>query len=171
MMRHIFLLLPLAALLSCQSPPSNDAQSQKAALAEMEAQLRGAQDVTAKADVAEDFLDKTQAFVSAFPTDSLAPAYLFKAADVARGLRKYGLAIQMAGKVWRDYPDYPMAPDAMFLQGFTYDAHLEDPDQARIYYEQFLEKYPDHPFTSNVQQLLSVLGKDPAEMVREFEKQ
>jgi tetratricopeptide (TPR) repeat protein len=172
MMRILFVLLPVTLFFACQSGPNPDErQVQKEALAKLEAPLREARDIAANAEIAETFIEKTEAFVAAFPDDSLAAPYLFKAADAARGLRKYGLSIKLAGQVWRQYPGFHLAPDAMFMQGFTYDTHLGDPDNARIYYEQFLEKYPEHQLATNVRQLLDVLGENPEDLIKRFQKE
>ncbi|MBK7408527.1 MAG: tetratricopeptide repeat protein [Saprospirales bacterium] len=168
-MRYWFLLFLSGGLLaSCQSS-RNEAQAQQEALQALEMQLLTAQDVNVDPEVAQAFLEKSQAYVQAFPKDSLAPSYLFKAAEVSRGLRQFGDAIKLAGQVWREYPEFEKAPDAVFLQGFIYDTDLDDTLNARKYYERFLEKYPEHPFAVNVIELLSVLGKDPEALIREFQ--
>ena len=169
-MRYWFLLFLLGSLLtSCQSS-GNEAQAQQEALQALELQLLTAQEVNINLEVAEEFLEKSQAYALAFPKDSLAPSYLFKAAEVSRGLHQYGNAIKLAGQVWREYPEFEKAPDAVFLQGFIYDTDLGDTLNARSYYERFLEKYPEHPFAVNVTELLSVLGKDPEALIREFQQ-
>lgn len=163
-------MLLAGLILSCQ-PKQSGLQSQKEELEALELQLLSAQDVNINPEAAALFLEKSQAFAEAFPQDSLAPSYLFKSAEVARGIREFGLAIQLAGRVWRQYPDYEKAPDAMFVQAFIYDTDLGDTLNARNYYEKFLSSYPEHPFAPNIKQLLSVLGKDPEALIQQFEKQ
>ena len=167
-MRYWAILFAAGTFLACQSGP-RELESQKTTLEALELQLLTAEEVNVNPEVAVQFLEKSQAFADAFPKDSLAPSYLFKSAEVARSIREFGLAIQLSGRVWREYPLYPKAPDAMFLQGFIYDTDLGDTLNARSYYEQFLAKYPEHPFAPNVTQLLSVVGKDPEALIREFE--
>ncbi|MBK6623014.1 MAG: tetratricopeptide repeat protein [Saprospirales bacterium] len=169
-MRYWPIILLAGLILSCQPNPAG-LQSQKEELEALELQLLSAQDVNINPEAATLFLEKSQAFAEAFPKDSLAPSYLFKSAEVARGIREFGLAIQLAGQVWRQYPDYEKAPDAMFVQAFIYDTDLGDTLNARNYYEKFLSSYPKHPFAPNVNQLLSVLGKDPEALIQQFEKQ
>jgi len=169
-MRICSILLLLTGVLACQAP-QKEVQAQKNALDALELQLLQAQDVNLDTTVAVAFLEKSQAFVEAFPSDSLSPFYLFKAAEVSRGLRRYGDAIYLAGRAWREYPEFEKVPDAIFLQGFIYDTDLGDTTNAKVYYKQFLEKYPDHPFAANVNQLLSVLGRDPEALIQQFQKE
>lgn len=166
-----YLPILTAILLAACSPPKPEADSKALTdeLRTLEVQIRQAQDVTKIEGTAREFVNKSLAFAEAFPTDSLAALWLFRAAGVQRGLGEFGKAIQNWGKVWRNYPQSGMAPDALFLQGFTYDADLRDTIQARNYYNQFLEKYPDHEFAEQTRQLLSVLGQSPDDLIRSFE--
>ena len=168
-MRYWIVTMIAGILLSCQSG-ANKLQTEKETLEALELQLLTAQDVNVNPEVAAQYLEKCQAFADAYPKDSLAPAYLFRSADVARGLREYGLAIQLAGRVWRDYPEYAKAPDAMFIQGYIYDSDLKDTLNARKYYEHFLSKYPGHPLAANVSQLVELLGQDMEGLVKQFEE-
>jgi TolA-binding protein len=136
----------------------------------LELQLRAAQDVKKTAGEAQLFVEKATAYATAFPQDSTAADWLFKAADVSRGLGEFGKAIQLWGKVWREFPDNEKAPDALFLQGFTYDSNLQDATNASRYYKRFLETYPDHPYVPEVEKLLAVINTDPDELIKEFEK-
>jgi len=152
------------------SNPSVSAETLKTEIAELESILRKAQDAKKDKTSAEALINKSQLFVGQFPKDSSVALILFKAADVSRGLGEYGKAIQMWGKVWRDYPDFEKAPLALFLQGFTFDSNLEDKANAKKYYERFLEKFPNHELAGQVKMLLSVIGKSSDELVKEFEK-
>ena len=119
------------------------------------------------------FLNRSREFASKFPKDTLSPEFLFKAADVARGLGEYHLAIKMWNEVETQYEGYRKAPEALFLQGFTYDNDLEKMDEAAKHYEAFLEKYPKHPIANDVKLLLEVAksGKSADELIDEFESQ
>ena len=168
-MRYWYLLTLAVIMIACQSA-AQKTKAQIEALQALEMKIMEAQDVNMDTSLAREFLAKAKAFATDFPEDTLSASYLLKAAGVAQGLREYGQAIQLAGRVWREYPDQENAPAALFLQGFIYDSDLNDTTNARKYYEQFLTKYPNHPFAENANQLLSVLGKDPEALIREFEK-
>ncbi|MCB0643612.1 MAG: tetratricopeptide repeat protein [Phaeodactylibacter sp.] len=164
------LLFGLLSHIGCQT---GNGQGAKATLA---AEIQSLQGKLVKAEVvqkdkatAEAFVEKCETYVEQFPEDSLSAQYLFLAADVSRGLGEYGPAIMLWGKVWREYGQYEKAPDALFLQGFVYDNDLKDTTNAKRYYQKFLEKYPDHSYVPQVQQLLSVLGKSPEDLIKEFE--
>jgi len=95
---------------------------------------------------------------------------LFKAGDVARGLRNPGKAIQLWGFLWRDYPAHAKAPDALFLQAFTFETMLNDASSAKSYYTQFVEKFPTHKLVPQAQLSIQNLSKSPEDLIKEFQK-
>ena len=142
---------------------------------DLEEQLRqsGAEVNAKNEDLAKQLVASSQTFVEHYAQDSLAPSVLFKAADVARGLGDFDLAVQLWGQVHREYTDYAKAPDALFLQGFTADKDQGEQAAAKGFYQKFVTQYPDHPLKKDVELLLLYLQNDksPAELVKEFEEQ
>lgn len=108
-------------------------------------------------------------YVEQFPGDTLSPVYLFKAADLSSKTNEIHQAVQLFGKLVKDYPEHRHAPIAVFLQGFIYENQAGDPMKAKPFYEEFLSKYPDHPMAADVSFSLENLGKTPEELIRSFE--
>jgi TolA-binding protein len=84
------------------------------------------------AKVAEEQLAAYKKYAATFPEDSASPAYLFKAADLAHGMRKNKEAIELYGTFISKYPDHPKSPPSLFLAGFIYDTDLQQKDSAKI---------------------------------------
>jgi len=136
----------------------------------LEAKLRKAKVVTDEMPAAQNLIKKSQSFSELYTQDKKTAAVLFKAADVARGIGEYGKAIQLWGKVWRNYPDFDKAPDAVFMQAFTYENNLGDIQNAKRYYLQFIEKFPKNPLREQAIIALKNLGKSPEDLIKEFQK-
>lgn len=119
------------------------------------------------------FINRTQEFNKAYPQDTLNPVFLFKSGELARGLGEFNMAIKFWNRVATEYPSHRFAPEALFLQGFTYDNNLGVMEEAATHYELFLEQYPKHPIASDVKMLLEAAksGKTPEDMIKEFEQQ
>jgi len=100
--------------------------------------------------------------------DPRTPEILIKTAEVAVNMMKYERAISIYEKVLEHYPDDENAPFALFHIAFNYDENLFDKQKAKLNYELFLEKYPDHDFASSVKELLLYIDKTPEEMYREL---
>ena len=136
----------------------------------LEKQLLKTGDASKEKEAALSLIEKTQHYAALFPKDEKTPGLLFKAADVARGAKEYGKAVQMWGQLWRKYSDDPNAPMALFLQGFTFDSELRDANMAKKYYGTFLKTYPTDSLAMQVQALLKVVEMSPEDLVKEFEK-
>ncbi len=134
-------------------------------------QMADAKSMKIDTALALQYVAQASAFAEKYPQDSMSALLLFRAADVARGVGEYGKAIQLWGQVWRTYPDFKLAPDALFLQAFTFDNDLKDVEEARKYYQKVIAHFPNHPLTGQAEQLLKVLGKSPEELVRKFQQQ
>jgi tetratricopeptide (TPR) repeat protein len=121
---------------------------------------------------ATNYINKSRKYVGLYPKDTLSPMLLFRSGEVARGLGEFHMSIKFWDQMTKSYPDHRKAPEALFLQGFTYDNHLNQLEEAASHYEAFLERYPKHPIAGDVQMLLEAAksGKSPDEMIKEFEK-
>lgn len=156
----------LLVLTGCQ--PSQE--EMKADIEEAEAALYGqGEDFKfdeAKAQTAVTAYDE---YIMRYPEDTLSSTYLFKSAELKKALRDFDGAIADYKKLATDYPEADKAPQGVFLQGFIYENELGDTENARVHYEEFLEKYPDHELADDVEFSLTHLGKSADEIIREFE--
>ena len=172
-----FLLLTCIILCGCGPSTKNLAEKNRLALNSeiqtLQYTLAKAEDATKDVAAAMQLIEKSQTYANTYPQDSLAPVYLFRAADVSRGIGRHDLAIELWGRVGKEFNSFRRAPEALFLQGFTCDRDLENADKARFYYQKFLETYPGHSLVSDVQLMLVHLDneKSPQELIREFKRQ
>ncbi len=63
------------------------------------------------------------------------------------------------------YPEMQPGAVSLFLVGYIYGNNLLVYDSAKIFYEQFLMKYPSHDLAPTVQLELQTLGKSPQEVL------
>lgn len=177
LMRYVLIGGLLAAFVwqSCTRPSSGlqfDSRDEWVAwLQQTQRQMANPRALKLDTALALQYVEQATAFAKKHPQDSLAPEVLFRAADVARGAGEFGQAIQLWGQVWRNYPQHRLAPDALFLQAFTFDNDLQAREEARTYYQKVIDQYPDHPLAMQAAQLIEVLNKSPDELVRQFEQQ
>ncbi len=182
-MKNFFFLLTLCAVClsaSCQRTEINDTaqtapetRTEKTALREidkLEAKLRKAKNIKDEMPAAQELVKLSETFGKKYPLHKKSPDVLFKGGDVARGIGNYGKAVQLWGQVWRNYPDYGRAPDAVFMQAFTFENNLSDLENAKKYYRRVIEDYPEHPLHEQALTALKNLGKSPEELIREFQK-
>ncbi len=151
----------------------NSQDRQVDAIMRLENDLRKQKETT-KIDTtcANSLIEKSLAYVAAYPADTLSPIFLFQAADVSRGIGRPEEAVRLWGRVNQEYPQYQRAADALFLQGFTCENNLSDPKRALDYYQAFVDKYPEHQLVKDVSLSIEYLqaGKDLDEVVKSFPK-
>lgn len=109
-------------------------------------------------------------FADQHPQDSMAPEYLFKAADIAMNVNKGELAVNLYDRILTNYPEFRKAPECLFLKAYVYENNLGDLEKAEIYYQEFIDKYPDNDFADDAEISIQNLGKSPEELIREFEE-
>ena len=148
MQKLLFLMLLMGGLAcSNSSPTENNANQpdQSALLSEIqaiEAEFEAKPDKVINKEKAKVLVEKSKLYVTTFPKDTLNPKLLFRAGEVARFIRDFDQAIFLMGLLYREYPDNVHSPPALFLQAFMYENNLNDKENAKKYYNHFLNKIP-----------------------------
>jgi tetratricopeptide (TPR) repeat protein len=154
-------------LISCSSPQSKMRELIK------EAEKGLLTDSTFSPDAAEakKLIGLYDQYAKQFPADTLSAEYLFKAGEISAGINDPMGGIEYYKRLYENYPGFSKAPVALFLQGFIYENQLGMLDEAKTIYQQFLDRYPDHPIATDVSISLENLGKSPEEMMEMFQAQ
>lgn len=175
--KYSWIVLCISLFFACEQASNTSVVgatlSTKDQLVQIENKLKQLQDVQKDKGLANQFIELTKAFAEENPQDTLVPIYTLRSAEVAIGLSNYAEAIKLLDKVCTGYRDFSRRPDALFLQGFTYDQELNDKVAAQKHYLEFLKQYPQHPFAKDVKLLLMYIAQDKSaeELVKEFEQQ
>ena len=121
--------------------------------------------------IADETLQGYEKFARTFPEDTAAPGYLFKAADLAHGIKKSSDAVRLYKDFIFKYPQHPKVAASYFLMAFVYDNDMHNKDSAKIYYKEFLEKFPNHQLAPSAKASLDQIemGLTDEELVRMFE--
>lgn len=171
MKKLLILALPLL-LLACGGG-SKEATPTKAVdmmgrIAHMEDSLfnSGEHDVRS----AQALLDVYKAYVAAFPVDSMAPEYLFRAAGVAKSMRDPRQSIALYNRIIADYPGWKRLADAFYLKAFTMDSDLDQKGEAKRAYEEVIDLFPDHAFARDARIMIENLQYTDEELIMKFKK-
>jgi hypothetical protein len=109
-------------------------------------------------------------FATAYPNDSLAPIFLYKAGNLARSIGQFKRAISIYNNVCSKYPTFKRLPDCIFVEAFTYDNDLKDTANAHAKYLEVVQKFPNDSLASQAKAAISILGKSDEELMKEFDK-
>ena len=108
-------------------------------------------------------------FITRFSQDTLAPVYLFKAANLTMSQGDGNKSVSLLDQFITKFPDHPKAPVCLFFKAFVYENLLHDLPLAKDNYLLYIEKYPNGEFVKDAQMSIKNLGKTPEQMIREFE--
>ncbi len=167
------LILFLGFVLNCTTAYSQNDVAKlpiQIELKQLESQLIKAEDANRDRPVALRLIELSCAYADAFPADSLSADYLFKAADVSRGIGQYEQACQIWERVYQQYPEFEKAPQAQFLRAFTIENDLKNKEIARKEFQDFLKNHPDHPLSAQAKAFLEMPDMTDEELIRKFEK-
>ncbi len=96
-----------------------------------------------------------------YPKSTYRAEALYKAGLVyANGKQAFPQAISTLEQVIKEYENDPIAAQSQFMIGFIQANMASDTANARVSYNRFLEKYPDHELAESVRWELKYLGRD-----------
>ncbi|HEY9084195.1 MAG TPA: tetratricopeptide repeat protein [Vicingaceae bacterium] len=121
-------------------------------------------------EVAEKLLLAYEDFLKHHSFEIISKEYQFRAGELAKAINKPHLAIKhLNGLLERD-PDHERAPLALFYKATIVGDMLNEDENAKMLYQEFIDKYPDHPLAESAKESIKLQGKSLDEIVKEFEK-
>lgn len=158
----ISLILTVAA---CDSPRDEAVQKVEDTKGQIFSDTTGLLDQVKADELIRLYVD----FADQYPDDTLAPQYLYSAADLMMNLSSPSGALLLFKRIRKDYPAFEKSDEALFLQAFILENYLGDIEQAEDLYNQYIIEYPDGDFADDAEISIQNLGKTPEELIREFE--
>jgi TolA-binding protein len=95
--------------------------------------------------------------------------YQFKAGELAKALNKPHVAIKHFNDLLERDPNHEKAPIALFYKAMIIGDMLGENELAKTTYQEFIDKYPDHPFVESAKASIELQGKSLDEIVAGFE--
>ena len=110
------------------------------------------------------------AYAERFPTDTLVPEYLFRAASVSRSLGEPQESLKLYDRVIKNFPSWSKIADAYYLRAFTIDSDLGRKGEAKTAYEEVIQRFPDHKFAADAKQMIENLQYTDEELIERFKR-
>jgi tetratricopeptide (TPR) repeat protein len=172
LLQHVSTAFPdYVALESVKKALAPSAKSLPERIAETTADLYEEKTGVPNARMARKYVAACEVYGLLHPNDPLAADQLFKAAMTARSTaRNPEKSLKIYDWIYHHFTGYDKSYQALFLKAFTLDNDLKKFEEAKIYYEQFLQKYPNDDFAVSTKFLLENLGKSDEEIIKLFEK-
>lgn len=109
-------------------------------------------------------------YATAWPKDTISAEYLFKGAEIAMNLNKSAMAIDYYNRILLSYPGFKKRPYCIFLQAFILENQMNQYDQAKARYQEFISKYPNHILAKDAQASIDNMGKPLEELIKQWDK-
>lgn len=156
----------LLFLMACQSP-------QEKALEQIDSlndQLIHATTLELNREVAEELVEAYLEYTEVYLDSSRLADHYMRLGDLYANALNYPVkGLYYFQKVAEDFPVYEKAAIALFYQGYIFENHLQKENQAKIIYEQFLLRHPEHELAETVRLSIEQLGIPLEELVKQFE--
>lgn len=165
-----FLLFPLAALVLCVGCGEKAEQATDVASRIKAMEDSVFESLSFDQRKAQALLDVYKSFAKNYPQDSLAPEYLFRAANLAKTMHDGEQGIVLYDRIIKDYPTWKRLPDVYYLKAFTIDSDLDRMGEAKTAYEEVIARYPDHPFAKDARAMIDNLQYTDEELIQRFQQ-
>ncbi len=118
---------------------------------------------------ANDFINAATLYAMLMPQADDSPHWLFQAAETARKVRVYSMAIGLYDWLGRSWPGSREAAQALFLKAYILDNDLRRKEEAKVAYEAYLQKFPTDDYSEDARIMLKHLGRQGEAFVNEVQ--
>ncbi len=147
----------------------NDQKKAFDQLLEVQSRLMQVEDAMSNKVLAREVLEAYSFFLDAFPDSENNAEILFNSGQVYKGLGKNLNALECFYLVHSKFPESSWAALAFFQQADCFEA-IDQRLTAKNTYEEFIERYPDHPYESQAKEMIQMLYLTDEELIKQFEK-
>ena len=109
-------------------------------------------------------------YADKYTTDTLAPEYLSRAAEISENANQPNNAITYLTRIEENYNDYRNYPLCIFKKAYIYENYLKNQEKARQYYEKFIADYPNHELAEAANSSLMFLGMSDDDLIKVLEQ-
>jgi len=119
---------------------------------------------------AEKLLNAYNEYIKYHSFEADSKDYQFKAGELAKALNKPHVAIKYFNDLLERDPKHEKAPIALFYKAMIIGDMLHEDELAKKTYQEFIDKYPTHPFVESAKESIELQGKSLDEIVKGFEE-
>lgn len=170
---YFILTFAIAFIVSCSSSVNEN----KGSLKDDQAKIEHLEDSLYNDTVSR--MDKEKAleltnlyreFAKKYPKNEKSPSYLYRAAEVIVAIGNPMEGVNIYDNLIANYPKYDKIANCYFMKAFVLDNNLFMYKEAKVAYEKFMEKYPNHDLADDAAMSIKFMGKSNEDIIKEFEK-
>ena len=139
-------------------------------LLSMEKVLSANADVNESARSAVSYLNTVEDLHNLYPEHERCPEFLFRAGDVAVGLKKYNRALSFWSLLTAHYKGHELHGRAAFFTAFVLDSKLGKKKEALEAYNAFLTAFPENELVPSAEMLRGQLEMSEEQLIEKFKQ-
>lgn len=160
----VFLFILSLNLMACKQSADDQIKQITAA----EAQLYTGTATELNTDEIKRIIGLYEQFAKDYRENEMTPEYLFRCADLNRALKNFDRSMAIYDEIINDYSAFPKIDLCYFYRAYCANNDLHDTEKARIYYQEFISKFPNEPLAKSAREELMTLGKTPEQLMEEI---
>jgi len=182
MKKLLYIIIPTVLLASCSSEPEFkvesatdtvskiDTHEERVAEIDKHTAILFSDSLNFNAASANDLLAAYEEYIKHHSFESKSKDIQFKAGELAKSLGKPHAAIKHFNDLIDRAPNHEKAALALFYKAMVIGDDLHEDELAKTTYQEFLDKYPNHPFAESAKASIELQGKSLDEIVKGFEE-
>ena len=182
MKKLLYIIIPTIILASCSNEPEfnvdaaknieNGIDTHKERVSEIEnhTALLFSDSLNFNVKSANDLLAAYTEYIKYHSFESDSKTIQFKAGELAKSLGKPHIAIKHFNDLIERAPNHEKVALALFYKAMIIGDDLHEDELAKATYQEFLDKYPDHPFAESARASIELQGQTLDEIVKGFEE-
>jgi len=183
MKKLLYFIIPTVILASCSSEPefkvdgaknietSIDTHNERVAEIDKYTALLFSDSLNFNTTSANDLLAAYEDYIKHHSFETKSKDIQFKAGELAKSLGKPHIAIKHFNDLIERAPNHEKAALALFYKAMIIGDDLHENELAKDTYQEFIDKYPEHPFAESAKASIKLQGKSLDEIVKGFEEQ
>ncbi|MBI2279921.1 MAG: tetratricopeptide repeat protein [Bacteroidetes bacterium] len=121
-------------------------------------------------EYAEKLLNAYDKFIIHDSYYNVSKEYMFKAGEICKALDRPNDAIKYFNMLLERDPKDELAGSALFYKAMIIGDVLHDDELAKVTYQEFIDKYPEHPLVESAKASIQLQGKTLEEIVKGFKE-
>jgi tetratricopeptide (TPR) repeat protein len=109
-------------------------------------------------------------YANAWPKDTLSAEFLFKGAEIAMNLNQSAMSIEYFNRILLNYHGFSKLPYCLFMQAYILENQMNQYDQAKTRYQEFIDKYPNHVLVKDAKASIENMGKPIEELMKQWDE-
>ncbi len=109
-------------------------------------------------------------YAKLFPGKMESAEYLLRASDYFLAIGQTEKSIELLDQIIHSYPEYSKLESAYFNRASHTDFEMRDTTKAKIYYQEFIDKYPNSELVDDAEIRIKTVSLSIEELVEHFDE-